>query len=111
MKLFYQLFTGEIFFRRKGDTESGFSSVRQNTVIRCNVSHIAMGTLATAQQKLIKVFATNLGAEAFNEIEVVDVILLNISPLGEMTEEEFNALGMSQDDSALAQQAADSLPQ
>jgi hypothetical protein len=83
-KKHYHLVTGEILFRDPKEETSG--SVRLNTLTMSDTGLIRRKELGQAQQALQMHFFRRIQDET---LQVLDVVILNISFLGCMTEEEF----------------------
>ncbi len=95
----YHLITGEILCRAKdGDNVQG---VRLNAIITSDDGKLPVALIGRAQQALQMQFFKRMNDP---EIQVVDVVILGVSPLGEFTHEAFHAVpaGVEVRESALA---------
>lgn len=81
----YHLITGEIVFRRKDSEE--INAIRLNGVLADESQKIPVRLLARAQQILQANFFRNMEGQ---DVQVVDVVVLNFSYLGQFTTEEFH---------------------
>ena len=92
-KAHYFLIAGVILFTQldpenpEGDPQIG--SAPANALVRHDATTFPVRKLAKAQQNLHKSFVTKLPTEAHTTLAVHDIVVTNVSYLGEMTEEEF----------------------
>lgn len=85
----YFLVAGEISFVRK-DKPNTFEGTCLNGVVVNDTPQFPARCIGRAQQVLQMQFFKRLG-ENVQMIEVTDVVLVNVTYLGEFTSEEFNA--------------------
>jgi hypothetical protein len=90
MKKHYFLIAAEIVFTGKGEND-GLQSLRLNGVTTNKDKSFPAAMIGRGQQVAQMQFFKRMG-EHVNEVEVRDVVLINVSYLGEFTEEEFNTL-------------------
>ena len=83
-KVHYYLITGEIIF---SDEENNVSGIRVNGVIALPEQKLAARYLGKAQQILQVNFMQKMGEI---KITITDVILMNFTYLGHMSQEEFH---------------------
>lgn len=83
-KVHYYLITGEIIF---SDEENNISGIRVNGVIALPEQKLAARYLGKAQQILQVNFMQKMGEI---KITIADVILMNFTYLGHMSQEEFH---------------------
>lgn len=74
----------------EGEEES-ISSIPANAIVRHDKQLFPANKLAKAQQNLHKSVMMKMPEEAKPLINVRDIVIQNVSYLGEMTEEEFQA--------------------
>lgn len=93
VKAHYFLIAGVILFAQidpenpEGDPQIGSAPV--NALVRHDATTFPVRKLAKAQQNLHKSFVTKLPVEAHATLAIHDIVVTNVSYLGEMTEEEF----------------------
>lgn len=80
----FHLVAGEIVF--KSPKEENVSAVRVNTVLRTTSRNVQAHRLGKAQSGLQLVFRQNIGNV---DVEIIDIVILNLSYMGEMTDAEF----------------------
>jgi hypothetical protein len=85
----YFLISGEITFLESGIPETNV--MRANALMRSPRDTITVAQLREAQERLRYTFAAHVGKEASEKLTLLDITILSISPLGAMSEEEFNA--------------------
>lgn len=78
------LITGEIVFTEKSSDE--VNAIRVNGVLLTDQTNLPVASLGKAQQVLQANFHERMKGQ---KIDVVDVILTNITYLGQMTQDEF----------------------
>lgn len=83
-KLHYYLVAGNVSYR---DAEDNVFSVLVNTTIACDTPHVGAAQLAKAQQGLQMTLFNKLQ----EQVSVVDVTVINVCALGQMSPERFNA--------------------
>jgi hypothetical protein len=92
-KAHYFLIAGVILFAHvdpaNPDAEPNMGSAPVNALVRHDSQNFPVRKLAKAQQNLHKSFVTKLPEEAHATLGVHDIVITNVSYLGEMTEEEF----------------------
>ena len=86
----YFLITGEILFAYK-DAPASFQTIRLNAVIQNETQKFPAGMIARGQKAAQMTFFNRIG-DAIHEVDVKDVVLTNVSYLGEFEEGEFNKL-------------------
>jgi hypothetical protein len=84
-KKYYYLVSGEVMFA--DEKQEGIGTTKLNTTIVSDNPHVDVRQIGRAQQALQMHFFQRIERV---DVTVVDVFLLAISPLGHMTEEEFN---------------------
>lgn len=84
----HHLIVGEIVFRHKKDSEGSAAAMRVNGVIIDESRDLPARLLGKSQQILQLNFHQRMQDE---NIEVIDVILMGFTYLGEFTQEEFAA--------------------
>lgn len=93
VKAHYFLIAGVILFAHTDpanpDAEPNMGSAPVNALVRHDSTNFPVRKLAKAQQNLHKNFVTKLPPEAHATLGVHDIVVTNISYLGQMTEEEF----------------------
>jgi hypothetical protein len=82
----YYMVTGEVVFRAKDD--ENLRMLRINAVVMSKDGRFAVAQIARAQQALQLQFLNRMQDA---DLEVLDVVILALMPLGEFTAEEFNA--------------------
>ncbi|WP_290870392.1 hypothetical protein [Aquabacterium sp.] len=88
----FYLIAGMVMFSVGKDEDGQISSVPTNAVVRhTDGTKFPAAKLAKAQQNLHKTLIMKMPEEAKPLITVRDIIITNVSYLGEMTEEEFQA--------------------
>lgn len=87
-KYHFHLITGEIVFRHQKDENSQINAIRVNGVLADENRALPARLLGKAQQILQLNFHNHMQDAS---IEVLDVVLVNFSHLGEFTEAEFHA--------------------
>jgi patatin-like phospholipase/acyl hydrolase len=92
-KKHYYLIAGLVMFTFKveGNDEPQVSSVPVNAIVRHDNTKFPAAKLAKAQQNMHAAFMMKMPEEARAGITVHDMVVQNVSYLGEMTEEEFQA--------------------
>ena len=90
----YYMAVGEIVF---GSTDPELkdappASVRVNCIVMSVDGRLGVTHLARAQQTLQMQFHQKFGVEAAKAVNVLDVVILGLIPLGLHTHEEFNRL-------------------
>lgn len=86
------LIAGLVMFTIGDDPEtSQISSIPVNAIVRHDDTNFPAAKLAKAQQNLHKSMLLKMPQEAHAAITVHDVVITNVSYLGHMTEEEFQA--------------------
>lgn len=83
----YYLLTGEVVFRQAQD-EDVINSIRSNGVLATDVTNIGTAILGKAQQIIQLNFHNKMKDTS---LEILDVIILNMTYLGYMTADEFAA--------------------
>lgn len=81
----YFLITGEIVFQMKGVETP--SAIRINAISMSSDGRIALNQIGRIQKQIQMNFHQKMQDPT---IEILDVVLLNITPLGHFTAEEFN---------------------
>lgn len=87
-KRHHHLIVGEIVFRHKKDTDGAAAAMRINGVITDADRYLPARLLGKSQQILQLNFHQRMQDE---NIEIIDVILMGFTYLGEFTQEEFAA--------------------
>ena len=87
-KFHHHLITGEIVFRHKKDEGGQVNAIRVNGVLLDDARDLPARLLGKSQQILQLNFHKRMQDE---NIEVLDVVLVNFTYLGEFTEEQFHA--------------------
>lgn len=83
-KRYYHLIAGQIVFLNPENQDNG--AVSLNAIVQTRDGNIGRHQLNQAQQSLQLHFFKNVGDE---KIQIIDVVLMSISSLGYMTEEQF----------------------
>lgn len=78
------LIAGELVFTQEGNDE--VNAIRVNGVLLTDQTNLPVASLGKAQQVLQANFYERMKGQ---KVDVVDVILINITYLGQMTQEEF----------------------
>lgn len=81
----HHLISGEIVFQQEG--EEGIASIRCNGVLIADTRDLPVRLMGKAQQILQVNFHNRMKGQ---KIQVLDVVLMNFTYLGHMTQEEFN---------------------
>lgn len=89
-KSHYYILSAMIIFVMEGDESGNPRSHMLNTMIKSPDPHINLERLGRAQQAVQLRMAEILGEDA-PKSTVVDVVIMSISPLGYMSDKEFNA--------------------
>jgi hypothetical protein len=84
----FHLAAGEILFHETGN-DAAAGSVRLNAMLVTQTANITASDIGRVQQALQLNFFQKTGDAA---ITIVDVVLLNLSYLGQMTQEEFQKM-------------------
>lgn len=87
----HTLITAEIVFRHKADEAGNVHAIRANGVMASTSKEITAFLIGKAQQIVQMNFHTRMQGEAA-EVEILDVVIINLSYLGLMTTEEFKAV-------------------
>lgn len=82
----YHLIAGEVVFNNPETQDTGV--VRLNAIVQTKDGKFGTRQLGQAQQSLQMLFFKNIGDE---KLIVLDVVILSVSVLGYMTEEEFQS--------------------
>lgn len=85
-KQMYYLVAGEIVFAKAAGESS--NSVLMNTLVITPDSRFAVAQIAKAQQAMQFQFIQRMNNP---NLQILDVIILSLMPLGEFTDAEFNA--------------------
>lgn len=86
-KTFYVLVAGELLFQQSKDDDTLYSC-RKNTLIRSTHEHITAHQLGRAQQAMQLALFEQLKNP---NLQIKDVVIMSLCPLGWMTEDEFKA--------------------
>ena len=86
----YFLIVGEILFAYK-DTPTAFQTIRVNAVIQNENKKFPAAMIGRAQKAAQMTFFNRIG-DAISDVNVVDVVIMNNTYLGEFEQEEFNKL-------------------
>lgn len=84
----YYLVVGELVYIHKDDENQAPTSIRANAVVMSTTGNFAIPQLAQAQQALQQGFFQRTGA--VEQVTILDVVIMDLIPLGEFTKEEFN---------------------
>lgn len=84
----YHLVAGNVVFQTPEGPEQTMGSLTLNTVLRGPTPNVPARQIGRAQQALQMLFFDKTGDPT---LQVVDVVIISVSPLGFMTEAEFNA--------------------
>lgn len=87
-KKYYYLVSGEVFFINPENEAEGMGSSKLNTTITTEEPFVTASNLAKATTGLQMMLHQRAGASHLN---IVDVFISNVSPLGQMTEKVFTA--------------------
>ena len=87
-KYHHHLITGEIVFRHSKQEDGAINAIRVNGVLLDEARELPARLLGKSQQILQLNFHKRMQDE---NIEVLDVVLVNFTYLGEFTEEQFHA--------------------
>ena len=93
-KQHYFLISGTVMFsfpNPEQPDQPNISSVPCNAIVRHDDTNFPAHKLGKAQQNLHKSFALKMPEEVRPALQVHDIIVMAVSHLGEMTEEEFQA--------------------
>lgn len=90
MKKHYFLIAAEVLFTGKENLNE-LQSLRLNGVVTNKENSFPAVMIGRGQQVAQMHFFKRMGDHGF-DVEVKDVVLINVSYLGEFTEEDFNAL-------------------
>lgn len=85
LKLHHHLVTAEIVFTQKGQDQ--IAALRINGLLVSEQKEIPVRSLGKAQQIVQMNFHQRMQGQ---EVEVVDVVIFNLTYLGEFTQEEFH---------------------
>ena len=98
----YFLIAGVILFGTKveGREEPNIGSAPCNAIVRHDATTFPVRKLAKAQQNLHSAFIQKIPGEALMLMSIHDIVITNVSYIGEMTEDEFQ-----QPDPALSEEA------
>lgn len=86
----YHLIAGNVIYQENnivGEPENPMRVMTLNSIIRTDTDAFAVRYIAQAQQSLQYYFHEKMHN---NNLRVVDVVILNVSYLGNMSEEEFH---------------------
>ena len=91
-KKHFFLISGLVMFTIGDDPETAqISSIPTNAIVRHDNQNFAAAKLAKGQQNLHKSMLMKMPTEAHAALTVRDIVVTNVSYLGHMTEEEFQA--------------------
>lgn len=87
IKQHYYVAAGQILYKAEGQEGPGLATV--NTLLITPEAYIPLHQVGRAQQGLQAQFMNKVGS---TEVEIIDVILISLIPLGFMTESQFRAV-------------------
>ena len=86
-KQFRSIIAGTIIFI---DPTGAPGSVNVNALLTSSSDVYNLANLNQMHQALANAFGSKLDEESAKQVQIVDVVIMNIMPLGVMTDEEFN---------------------
>jgi hypothetical protein len=91
-KMHFFMIAAELVFKIKDPNgeEIGINTARFNAIITNDTANFPVRLIGKAQQTVQLHFHRKVGPDA--PVEVIDVVILNICPLGYMTDEEFHKI-------------------
>lgn len=90
-KFHFFLIAGTVLITLNSGDEEQISTIPTNALVRHTDMNFPSHKLAKAQQNLTKSMLMKMPEELHSSVNIRDVIITNVSYLGHMTEEEFQA--------------------